>query len=123
MPLLVRGNEASDLETLAALARDPDIRALARGRSRVRALWEACQIPDFRKIAEGYGIPSERIRLTDGNSQAALAPDKLDLAPLAAALIRARAAQGPALIEVMTPRPAQPTPGSGPPDSTQRMSR
>lgn len=59
--------------------------------------------PDFRKIAEGYGIPSERIRLTDGNSQAALAPGKLDLAPLAAALIRARAAQGPALIEVMTP--------------------
>lgn len=59
--------------------------------------------PDFRKIAEGYGIPSERIRLTDGNSQAALAPGTLDLAPLAAALIRARAAQGPALIEVMTP--------------------
>ncbi len=59
--------------------------------------------PDFRKIADGYGIPSERIRLTDGNSQAALAPGKLDLAPLAAALIRARAAQGPALIEVMTP--------------------
>ncbi len=59
--------------------------------------------PDFRKIAEVYGIPAERIRLTDGNSQAALAPGTLDLAPLAAALIRARAAQGPALIEVMTP--------------------
>ncbi len=52
VPVLVRGNEASDLETLATLARDADIRALARGRSRVKLLWEACQIPDFRKIAD-----------------------------------------------------------------------
>jgi ATP-dependent RNA helicase SUPV3L1/SUV3 len=52
VPVLVRGNEATDLETLATLARDPDIRALARGRSRLRALWDACQIPDFRKIAD-----------------------------------------------------------------------
>ncbi|MCL2427871.1 MAG: DNA helicase [Alphaproteobacteria bacterium] len=51
-PGLVRGHDASDLETLAALARDPDIRQLARGRSRVRLLWEACQIPDFRKLAD-----------------------------------------------------------------------
>ncbi|MEO8714656.1 MAG: helicase-related protein, partial [Acetobacteraceae bacterium] len=51
-PGLVKGNDASDLETLAALARDPDIRRLARGRSRVRLLWEACQIPDFRKLAD-----------------------------------------------------------------------
>ncbi len=51
-PGLVRGNEASDLETLAALARESDIRDLARGRARVRLLWEACQIPDFRKIAD-----------------------------------------------------------------------
>jgi ATP-dependent RNA helicase SUPV3L1/SUV3 len=52
VPLLIRGNEASDLETLATLARDPDIRALARGRSRLRTLWDACQVPDFRKIAD-----------------------------------------------------------------------
>jgi ATP-dependent RNA helicase SUPV3L1/SUV3 len=51
-PVLVRGNEATDLATLASLARDPEIRALARGRSRIRALWDACQIPDFRKIAD-----------------------------------------------------------------------
>ncbi|MDE2576798.1 MAG: DNA helicase, partial [Rhodospirillales bacterium] len=51
-PGLVRGNEASDLETLAALARDSEIRGLARGRNRVRLLWEACQIPDFRKLAD-----------------------------------------------------------------------
>ncbi len=51
-PGLVKGNDASDLETLAALARDPDIRRLARGRARVRLLWEAAQIPDFRKLAD-----------------------------------------------------------------------
>jgi ATP-dependent RNA helicase SUPV3L1/SUV3 len=49
---LVRGNEASDLETLTALARDPDIRKLAQGRRRMRILWDACQIPDFRKLAD-----------------------------------------------------------------------
>lgn len=51
-PGLVRGKEASDVETLAALARDPEVRALAGGRARVRLLWEACQIPDFRKLAD-----------------------------------------------------------------------
>ncbi len=51
-PGLVKGNEASDLTTLAALARDPEIRRLARGRTMVRTLWEACQIPDFRKLAD-----------------------------------------------------------------------
>jgi ATP-dependent RNA helicase SUPV3L1/SUV3 len=49
---LVRGNEASDLETLTALARDPDIRKLAIGKRRIRLLWDACQIPDFRKLAD-----------------------------------------------------------------------
>jgi ATP-dependent RNA helicase SUPV3L1/SUV3 len=49
---LVRGNEASDLETLTALSRDSDIRRLATGRRRVRLLWDACQIPDFRKLAD-----------------------------------------------------------------------
>jgi ATP-dependent RNA helicase SUPV3L1/SUV3 len=49
---LVRGNDASDLETLTTLARDADLRAKAQGRRRVRLLWDACQIPDFRKIAD-----------------------------------------------------------------------
>ena len=49
---LVRGNDASDLETLTALAREPEIRDLARGRARVRLLWDACQIPDFRKLTD-----------------------------------------------------------------------
>ncbi len=51
-PGLIRGNDATDLETLTVLAREPEIRDLARGRSRVRLLWDACQIPDFRKIAD-----------------------------------------------------------------------
>jgi ATP-dependent RNA helicase SUPV3L1/SUV3 len=52
IPGLARGNDASDLETLSALAREPDIRALATSRGRIRLLWEACQIPDFRKITD-----------------------------------------------------------------------
>ena len=51
-PGLIRGNEASDVETLAALAREPEFRQLASSRSRLRLLWEACQIPDFRKLAD-----------------------------------------------------------------------
>jgi ATP-dependent RNA helicase SUPV3L1/SUV3 len=51
-PGLVKGNDAADLETLAALAHDPDVRRLAHGRRMVRRLWEACQIPDFRKLAD-----------------------------------------------------------------------
>ena len=51
-PGLMRGNEASDLETLTTLARDPEIRKLAYGRRRIRLLWDACQIPDFRKLAD-----------------------------------------------------------------------
>ncbi len=51
-PGLVRGNDASDLETLATLSRDPETRALAASPTRVRLLWEACQVPDFRKITD-----------------------------------------------------------------------
>ena len=49
---LVKGNDAADLETLTALAREPEIRGLAHGRRMVRLLWDACQIPDFRKLAD-----------------------------------------------------------------------
>jgi ATP-dependent RNA helicase SUPV3L1/SUV3 len=51
-PGLVKGNDAADLETLAALAREPEMRHLAQGRRMVRRLWDACQIPDFRKLAD-----------------------------------------------------------------------
>ena len=59
--------------------------------------------PDFVKLADAYGIPAERIRLTASNSQDALKPGKLDLPLLAAALTRARSVIGPALIEIETP--------------------
>ena len=49
---LVRGNDAADLETLGHLARETEIRGMARSRSRLKLLWEACQIPDFRKISD-----------------------------------------------------------------------
>ena len=49
---LVRGPDATDLETLSALAREEDVLRLARGRRMVRLLWEACGIPDFRKLSD-----------------------------------------------------------------------
>ena len=51
-PGLIRGNEASDVATLAALLRDPELRALAKGPRRVAELWEAASIPDFRKLGD-----------------------------------------------------------------------
>ncbi len=50
-PGLTRGQDATDLLTLAALHHDADIRKAAQGRTAVKLLWEACQIPDFRKLA------------------------------------------------------------------------
>ncbi|UFN50394.1 DNA helicase [Roseomonas sp. OT10] len=49
---LAKGNDATDHVTLAALAREEEVRRLADSRGRVRLLWEACQIPDFRKLAD-----------------------------------------------------------------------
>ncbi|HYP64142.1 MAG TPA: helicase-related protein [Acidocella sp.] len=48
---LIRGNEAADVQTLAALAQDKDIARQASGRASVKLLWDVCQIPDFRKLA------------------------------------------------------------------------
>ncbi|HQT45588.1 MAG: DNA helicase [Acidocella sp. 20-63-7] len=50
-PGLVRGQDATDVLTLNALQLDADIRKAAQGRTATRLLWEACQIPDFRKLA------------------------------------------------------------------------
>ena len=49
---LSKGNVASDQETLLALSRSEEVRKMARGGRAVRLLWEACQIPDFRKLAD-----------------------------------------------------------------------
>jgi ATP-dependent RNA helicase SUPV3L1/SUV3 len=54
VPGLTRGQDATDVMTLAALSLDPDIRRAADGRGATRMLWEACQIPDFRKLANDW---------------------------------------------------------------------
>ncbi len=46
---LIRVREADDRMALAQLAREPEVAALATSKTRVRLLWEVCQIPDFRK--------------------------------------------------------------------------
>jgi ATP-dependent RNA helicase SUPV3L1/SUV3 len=51
-PGLVRGPDAADHLALAALARDPEIAALARGRAAVALLWDACQVPDYRRLGD-----------------------------------------------------------------------
>jgi len=48
---LTRALPAVDAQALEHLSRDGDIRALASGKDRVALLWEACALPDYRKIA------------------------------------------------------------------------
>jgi len=48
---LTRAPIAEDLRVLDHVARDADIREMAHGAAAVERLWEACQIPDYRKIA------------------------------------------------------------------------
>jgi len=47
---LLRMRHAEDQRTLAALVRDEDAMALARGPGSVRLLWEVCQVPDFESV-------------------------------------------------------------------------
>jgi ATP-dependent RNA helicase SUPV3L1/SUV3 len=48
---LTRALPAVDAQALEHLSRDPVMRDLAVGRERVALLWEACALPDYRKIA------------------------------------------------------------------------
>ncbi|MET3581129.1 ATP-dependent RNA helicase SUPV3L1/SUV3 [Mesorhizobium robiniae] len=48
---LTRALPAVDAQALEHLSRDEDIRALATDARRVALLWEACALPDYRKIA------------------------------------------------------------------------
>ncbi|ABE61394.1 helicase-like protein [Nitrobacter hamburgensis X14] len=48
---LTRAPIAEDLRVLDHAARDVDVRAMAHGAAAVERLWDACQIPDYRKIA------------------------------------------------------------------------
>jgi ATP-dependent RNA helicase SUPV3L1/SUV3 len=49
-PWLRLAEEVEDLAAAAALARMPEVRALAAAPARVALLWEVCQIPDFRQL-------------------------------------------------------------------------
>src|SRR5947208_12890697 len=48
---LTRAPIAEDILVLEHAARDEEIRGMATSRSTVDRLWEACQVPDYRKIA------------------------------------------------------------------------
>ena len=48
-PFFLRKRDAEDQQALEGLCRLPDIVARADTRSRVRLLWQICQVPDFRK--------------------------------------------------------------------------
>ena len=48
---LTRALPAVDQQALDHLSRDPVVRDLANGRERVALLWQACALPDYRKIA------------------------------------------------------------------------
>src|SRR4249920_3595808 len=48
---LTRAPVAEDILVLEHAARDEEIRGMATSRSAVERLWEACQVPDYRKIA------------------------------------------------------------------------
>ena len=48
---LTRAPIAEDLRVLDHAARDADVRDMAHGPAAVERLWDACQIPDYRKIA------------------------------------------------------------------------
>ena len=48
---LTRAPIAEDLRVLDHAARDAEVRDMAHGAAAVERLWDACQIPDYRKIA------------------------------------------------------------------------
>jgi ATP-dependent RNA helicase SUPV3L1/SUV3 len=48
---LTRAPVGEDILVLEHAARDEDVRGMARNRAAVERLWDACQVPDYRKIA------------------------------------------------------------------------
>jgi ATP-dependent RNA helicase SUPV3L1/SUV3 len=54
--LLTRALPQEDADTFEGVLRDKTMRARASSEDRVRLLWEACQLPDYRKIAPAQHI-------------------------------------------------------------------
>src|ERR1700748_588242 len=71
---LTRAPIAEDLRVLDHAARDGDVREMAVGAAAIERLWDACQIPDYRKIAPAahaelvttlFGFLTKRGRIPD----------------------------------------------------------
>jgi ATP-dependent RNA helicase SUPV3L1/SUV3 len=71
---LTRAPIAEDLRVLDHAARDGEVRDMAHGATAVERLWDACQIPDYRKIAPAahaelvttlFGFLMQRGRIPD----------------------------------------------------------
>ncbi|WP_374940221.1 helicase-related protein [Pedomonas mirosovicensis] len=50
-PELLKADDAIDLAVLRRLAQEPLVEERARRSPRVRRLWDACQVPDYRKVS------------------------------------------------------------------------
>ncbi len=71
---LTRAPVAEDLRVLDHAARDAEVRDMTRGADAVERLWDACQIPDYRKLSPAahaelvvtlYGFLMRRGRIPD----------------------------------------------------------
>jgi ATP-dependent RNA helicase SUPV3L1/SUV3 len=71
---LTRAPIAEDMRVLDHAARDGEVRDKAHGKAAVERLWEACQIPDYRKLSPAahaelvttlYGFLMEKGRIPD----------------------------------------------------------
>lgn len=49
---LARARSADDVIVLENVLRDPEVARLAHGKAAVARLWDACQVPDYRKVSE-----------------------------------------------------------------------
>ena len=79
---LTRAPIAEDIRVLDHAARDEDVRDMAKGADAVERLWEACQIPDYRKLSPAahaelvttlYGFLMRKGRIPDNWFEAQIA--------------------------------------------------
>ena len=79
---LTRAPIAEDIRVLDHAARDEDVRDMAKGAAAVERLWEACQIPDYRKLSPAahaelvttlYGFLMRKGRIPDNWFEAQIA--------------------------------------------------
>ncbi|VIO70287.1 helicase-related protein [Bradyrhizobium ivorense] len=71
---LTRAPIAEDMRVLDHVARDAEVRDMAHGAAAVERLWEACQVPDYRKLSPAahaelvstlYGFLMQKGRIPD----------------------------------------------------------